>query len=54
MDRRVWKTSENNQRVKVYRLTTTGTRQLSSERSRWEQLQTAIAGILNPKRASET
>ena len=49
-----WKTSENNQRVKVYRLTAAGKRQLSSERSRWEQLQVAIAGILNPRRASET
>jgi PadR family transcriptional regulator PadR len=49
-----WKTSENNQRVKVYRLTAAGKRQLSSERSRWEQLQAAIAGILNPRRARET
>jgi PadR family transcriptional regulator PadR len=49
-----WKTSENNQRVKVYRLTAAGKRQLSFERSRWEQLQVAIAGILNPRRASET
>jgi PadR family transcriptional regulator, regulatory protein PadR len=49
-----WKTSENNQRVKVYRLTAAGKRQLSSERSRWEQLQAAIAGILNPRGASET
>ena len=49
-----WKTSENNQRVKVYRLTAAGKRQLSAERSRWEQLQAAIAGILNPSRASET
>jgi PadR family transcriptional regulator, regulatory protein PadR len=49
-----WKTSENNQRVRVYRLTAAGKRQLSSERSRWEQLQAAIAGILNPTRSSET
>src|SRR5215469_5741665 len=33
-----WKTSENNQRVKVYNLTSKGKKQLSSERSRWEQL----------------
>ena len=45
-----WKVSENNQRVRVYRLTAAGKRQLSSERSRWEQLQAAIAGILNPTR----
>jgi PadR family transcriptional regulator PadR len=43
-----WKTSENNQRVKVYKLTAKGKRQLSSERSRWEQLTAAIGGILNP------
>jgi PadR family transcriptional regulator PadR len=45
-----WKTSENKQRVRVYRLTAAGKRQLSSERSRWEKLQAAIAGILNPAR----
>ena len=43
-----WKTSENNQRVKVYKLTSKGKKQLSSERSRWEQLTAAIGGILNP------
>jgi PadR family transcriptional regulator PadR len=49
-----WKVSENNQRVRVYRLTAAGKRQLSSERSRWDQLQAAMAGILNPvRRASE-
>jgi len=45
-----WKVSESNQRVRVYRLTPKGRRQLLSERSRWEQLQAAIAGILNPGR----
>jgi PadR family transcriptional regulator PadR len=43
-----WKLSENNQRVKVYRLTAAGKKQLSSERSRWSQLLQAMAGILNP------
>ena len=43
-----WKLSENNQRVRLYRLTPAGKRQLASERSRWTQLQEAIAGILNP------
>src|SRR6188474_2994545 len=32
-----WKTSDSNQRVRAYRLTTKGKRQLLSERSRWEQ-----------------
>ena len=43
-----WKTSDNKQRVRVYRLTAKGKRQLLSERSRWEQLTDAIAGVLNP------
>jgi len=42
-----WKNSENNQRVRVYRLTATGKKQLLSERSRWEQISAAIAGVLN-------
>ena len=44
-----WKLSENNQRVKVYRLTAGGKRLLASERSRWEQLSEAIARALNPR-----
>jgi transcriptional regulator len=43
-----WKRSGNNQRVREYRITAKGKRQLLSERSRWEQLQTAIAGVLSP------
>jgi PadR family transcriptional regulator, regulatory protein PadR len=43
-----WRVSENNQRVKVYRLTAMGRKQLASERSRWKQLLEAMAGILNP------
>jgi PadR family transcriptional regulator, regulatory protein PadR len=43
-----WRVSENNQRVKVYRLTAMGRKQLASERSRWHQLMEAMAGILNP------
>src|SRR6185295_8079356 len=49
-----WQVSENNQRVKVYRLTETGKRQLLSERSRWEQLSEAIAGVLNPAQRGES
>jgi transcriptional regulator len=41
-----WKTSDSNQRVREYRLTPKGRRQLLSERSRWEQIQAAVAGIL--------
>ena len=45
-----WKVSENNQRVKLYRLTAQGKKQLASERSRWEQLTEAITRALNPPR----
>ncbi|MBZ5537611.1 MAG: PadR family transcriptional regulator [Acidobacteriia bacterium] len=43
-----WEVSENRQRVRVYHLTGKGKKQLLTERSRWEQLQDAIAGILSP------
>lgn len=50
-----WKTSELGPRLRVYRLTKTGRKQLVSERSRWQRLTTAIAGIMNPARkAGET
>ena len=50
-----WKTSELGPRLRVYRLTKPGRKQLLSERSRWQRLTTAIAAILNPaKKASET
>ena len=49
-----WKISENKQRVRVYRLTAKGKKQLESERSRWAQVSDAIAGVLNPaKKGSE-
>lgn len=44
-----WKVSDNNQSVKVYRLTAAGKKQLASERSRWEQLSEAITRALNPR-----
>lgn len=43
-----WQVSENRQRVREYRLTATGRKQLAEERSRWEQLCGAIDGIMNP------
>jgi transcriptional regulator len=49
-----WKLSEKNQRTRVYRLTAAGRRQLVSERSRWQTMSDAIAGILSPsKKGSE-
>jgi PadR family transcriptional regulator PadR len=43
-----WKVSGNKQRVKVYRLTNTGKKQLASEHSRWAQLVAAMTRALNP------
>jgi len=43
-----WKTSENKQRVRVYRLTARGKRQLLAQRTWWEQLSGAIGSILAP------
>jgi PadR family transcriptional regulator, regulatory protein PadR len=43
-----WKASDLGPRLRVYHLTKAGSRQLLSERSRWERLTTAIAGILKP------
>src|SRR5689334_20991993 len=41
-----WDLSENRQRVRVYRLTPAGRKQLAVERTRWEQISRAIAGIM--------
>src|SRR5579862_6120382 len=41
-----WQTSEHKQRTRVYRLTPAGRKQLTAERSRWSDLQAAIAGVL--------
>lgn len=49
-----WDVSENGQRVRVYRLTAAGRKQLQSERSRWEQLSSAIARIMTEPRESES
>ena len=43
-----WDVSPNNQRVRIYTLTAAGRKQLEAERSKWEQLTQAIAGILAP------
>ncbi|MFZ0820414.1 MAG: PadR family transcriptional regulator [Candidatus Acidiferrales bacterium] len=50
-----WKSSEIGPRLRVYRLTRSGRKQLVTERSRWERLTEAVAGILNPaKKESES
>ena len=43
-----WKTSENNQRAKYYRLTAAGKKQLLSEQSKWDLFVQAVAGVMRP------
>jgi PadR family transcriptional regulator, regulatory protein PadR len=49
-----WKTSENRQRTRVYRLTRKGKAHLASQRSRWDRFVEAVSGVLNPARTSES
>jgi transcriptional regulator len=49
-----WELSANKQRTRVYRLTAAGRRQLASERSRWQRLVDAMAGILSKPETSES
>jgi len=41
-----WKQSESNQRAKYYRVTAAGKKQLTTDRSRWEQMVAAVAAIM--------
>ena len=41
-----WETSENRQRVRVYRLTAAGRRQLAQETASWEEFVAAVTRIL--------
>lgn len=43
-----WEMSENNRRVRHYRLTTAGRAKLSSTMSRWEEFVRAIGNVLQP------
>jgi len=49
-----WATSENRQRVRVYRLLPAGRARLTAERSKWMQLTQAIEGIFAPRSTEET
>jgi PadR family transcriptional regulator PadR len=49
-----WEVSENNQRVRVYRLTAAGRKLLAAERLKWEQIANAIAGLMVPPTESES
>lgn len=46
-----WTLSNAKQRVKFYRITAAGKKQLMAERDRWSQLVAAIGTILNPRRS---
>lgn len=43
-----WRTTDQNQRAKFYRLTAEGRRHLAHSRGKWEALVEAIGGVLNP------
>jgi PadR family transcriptional regulator PadR len=47
-----WKQSEENRRAKYYRLTAAGKRQLSKERSTWEEAVRTIARVMRPAEES--
>ena len=46
-----WTLSNAKQRVKFYRITAAGKKQLMAERDRWSQVVAAIGTILNPRRS---
>ncbi len=41
-----WRTTENNRRARVYRLTTTGEKQLAEEQRKWARLTKGVAMVL--------
>jgi transcriptional regulator len=49
-----WDVSENNQRVRVYRLTAAGRKRLGVERSKWAELTSAIATMMTPPGEAES
>jgi transcriptional regulator len=49
-----WGVSGTKRRVRMYRLTAKGRSRLAAERSRWEQLSQAIAGLMLPPVAEES
>ena len=46
-----WQISENKQRVRVYRLTTAGKKQLVAEQTWWSRLSVAVASLAVPPAA---
>jgi DNA-binding PadR family transcriptional regulator len=48
-----WRTTDQNQRAKFYKLTAEGRKQLARGRSKWQTMVEAIAGVLNPNTQPE-
>ncbi len=48
-----WDVSDAGQRVRVYTLTTSGRKQLATERSKWEQLSSVIASLMTAPKEGE-
>ena len=48
-----WEMSDNNRRVRHYRLTAAGRAKLSSSMSRWEEFVRAIGNVLKPAEVQE-
>ena len=44
-----WGVTDNNQRAKIYRLTSAGKKQLTAEQSRWTQFVDAMASLMKPR-----
>src|SRR2546423_5763679 len=49
-----WGMSDNNRRVRLYRLTPKGRGRLARERTKWERLSEAIANLMQPPTVPET
>lgn len=43
-----WRTSDNGQRAKYYKMTAAGKKQLSVEQTRWERLVGAVTALMAP------
>ncbi len=43
-----WEISSTNRRARFYRLTSAGRKRLISERSKWEQMATAVTRVMRP------
>lgn len=48
-----WEMSDNNRRVRHYRLTAAGRAKLSSSMSRWDEFVRAIGSVLKPAQSEE-